>query len=305
MSHSHRWEPDGVHLKVWGETSKAEIDEAISHIRNSPELPKLNYVIADYLDVEEFHVSDYDTLIIASHDHWIIKSNPHLKIALVGTRPDVLHAFSVYANSAVIKDDFKVQTFPDMKSAKRWAHGLAAMDNTLAAQIATLEKDHEAIDQLIDQPLNLAISMPCRGDDDDPCRAQIREIFGKYLIVSMRHFNDEHVIMHTIRYPRDLLEAHAIEHDKLLTMVRQAIEALNDNRPNLDKTIADISTAYRNHRDHLDAPFCEYVGGIPPPPPQLKKTRRSGRIKPGRPHIDRLAKADAGGTATGLVLPPN
>ena len=70
MSHSHQWEPDGVHLKVWGETSKAEIDEAIGLIRNSPELPKLNYVIADYLDVEGFTVSDYDTLIIAAHDHW-------------------------------------------------------------------------------------------------------------------------------------------------------------------------------------------------------------------------------------------
>lgn len=121
MAFRHEWEPDGVYMRIWGDTSGAEIDEAIGHIRNSPNLSRLHYVIADFLDVENHQATKYETLLTAAHDHWISESNPRLKIALVGTLPEVLTAFGVYAGSSVIKDTFAVKIFTDIEQARIWS----------------------------------------------------------------------------------------------------------------------------------------------------------------------------------------
>lgn len=140
---------------------------------------------------------------------------------------------------------------------------------TLIAQIAALEKDHEIIDALIDKGIGMAsVQHPCAGDFSETCRMQARDTLGKYLAISMRHFDREHRLMHAIHYPRDVVEAHAIEHDKLLTMVNQAIQDMNDRRPNLGKSIERLAEAYRDHRDSIDARLEEYIAGIAPPPPK-------------------------------------
>jgi hypothetical protein len=68
-------------MKFWGATSGDEIDQAIDHIRKSPGVANLTYVIADYLEVEDFPFTEHQTLLIAAHDHWVSKASPNLKIA--------------------------------------------------------------------------------------------------------------------------------------------------------------------------------------------------------------------------------
>lgn len=121
MAYSHAWEVDGVYMKFWGTTSGEEIDEAIDHIRNHPDLPRLKYAIADYLEVDEFRVTSYQTLLIAAHDHSISSANPHLKIALLGNNAQILETFRLYAESPLIKDTFTVRIFRDMDVARSWA----------------------------------------------------------------------------------------------------------------------------------------------------------------------------------------
>ncbi|MDP3540795.1 MAG: hypothetical protein Q8S26_19015 [Azonexus sp.] len=123
MAYRHDWLPNGAHIKFWGETSGDEIDEAIEHIRNSPDLAKLAYVIADYLGVTEFHVTRYQILLVAAHDHWMGDANANLKIALVGCQARILEAFRHYSESAVIKETFVVRTFTNLEDASHWASG--------------------------------------------------------------------------------------------------------------------------------------------------------------------------------------
>ncbi len=120
MAYSHAWENDGVYMKISGETSGGEVDTAISHIRNHPDLPNMKYAIADYLDVDKFLVTTYDTLVIAAHDHWISEANPSLKIALVGNKAEILEAFHRYASSPLIKDTFEVLTCDTLDEARNW-----------------------------------------------------------------------------------------------------------------------------------------------------------------------------------------
>lgn len=121
MAYSHDWESEGVHLKFWGATSGEEIDTAIGFIRNHSGLSRLKYAIADYLGVDEFCVTPYHALLIAAHDHWAKDTNAGLRIALVGNRADVLEAFRLYSESAVIKDFFEVRTFAALDEARNWA----------------------------------------------------------------------------------------------------------------------------------------------------------------------------------------
>lgn len=121
MAYRYEWEPLGIHIKIFGATSGEEIDKAIDHIRQHPELPRLKYAIADYLEVEEFCVTPYDALLMAAHDHWASEVNAALKIALVGKRGEVVEAFRRYANSAVIIDTFAVRIFDDLDEARAWA----------------------------------------------------------------------------------------------------------------------------------------------------------------------------------------
>jgi hypothetical protein len=107
-------------MKISGATSGCEVDTAMSLIRNHPDLPNMKYAIADYLDVDIFLVTTYDILIIASHDHWISKTNPRLKIALVGNRADILETFHKYASSAVIANTFLVRIFGVLDEARNW-----------------------------------------------------------------------------------------------------------------------------------------------------------------------------------------
>jgi hypothetical protein len=121
MAYSHIWEPHGVHLKIWGDTSGDEVDTAIDLIRRSPELPKLLYVISDFLEVNEFRVTNYQTLIVAAHDHWVKDLvNRQLKIALVGSKEEVLAAFQLYATSPLIQNTLDVRVFMDLDEARSW-----------------------------------------------------------------------------------------------------------------------------------------------------------------------------------------
>lgn len=107
-------------MKIWGVTSGAEIDNAIDLIRNHPDLPNIHFTIADYLEVDEFHVSVYETLIVAARDHWVSEVNPNLKIALVADKAEIIGALQRYAASSVIKDTFEVCVFSALQDARNW-----------------------------------------------------------------------------------------------------------------------------------------------------------------------------------------
>lgn len=121
MAYHHDWEPDGVIVRFWGSTTGKEIDEAMELIRNHNKINEQRFIITDYLAVENFQVSTYEALIIAAHDYWISKSNDGIKIALIGEKPEILLAFQVYAQSALIKDTFEIGIFKAPELARNWA----------------------------------------------------------------------------------------------------------------------------------------------------------------------------------------
>lgn len=139
------------------------------------------------------------------------------------------------------------------------------MTEKLNALMAMIDRDHALFDTLIDQPAEqLKHSVPCAessANKDSHCRTHIREMLAKYLTISLRHFEHEHQLMHEIRFPRDFIEAHAIEHDKLLQLVNDAITIMHDGTciTALIETIGEIGRAYRYHRDSVDSILLDHM----------------------------------------------
>lgn len=147
------------------------------------------------------------------------------------------------------------------------------MTDKLHALMAKIDQDHALFETLIDQPaeqLTSTACVPCAdssADQDRRCRTRIRETLAKYLTVSLRHFDQEYQLMNEILFPRDFIEAHAIEHDKLLQLVNQAIGAMHDGASTtlLIEIIGEIGRAYRYHCDSIDTIMQDHLHSIPTP----------------------------------------
>lgn len=144
------------------------------------------------------------------------------------------------------------------------------MTDKLKALMADIDRDHALFDALINQPAGqLNAYPPCAEsgtDNASPCRTHIRETLSKYLIFSLRHFDQEYQAMHEIGFPRDLFEAHAIEHDNLLTQVNQAIGTMNNGASTaaLINAIDEINKAYCDHRDKIDSTLIDFLHNLYP-----------------------------------------
>lgn len=120
MSYFHESEPGGIYMKVFGDTTWIEIDEAVRHIRDHSNFSQMSYVIADFLEVGTFYISNYKHLLRASQDYEMAKANRNLKVALVGSRSDVKEAFEVWANSPMLKTQLNTKVFSNLDDARIW-----------------------------------------------------------------------------------------------------------------------------------------------------------------------------------------
>lgn len=165
------------------------------------------------------------------------------------------------------------RTLLPSRSGKVGAGGTAEtalMSNKLKALMVEIDRDHELFDTLIDQPAeHLAAYAPCAEFDADkasPCRTRIHETLAKYLMISLRHFDREYQAMHEIGFPRDFIEAHAVEHDRLLTQVNQTIDKMQNGASiaSLIVAVGEIGSAYRHHRDVIDTILLDYLYRLMP-----------------------------------------
>ncbi|GAB1392938.1 hypothetical protein MASR1M60_11010 [Rhodocyclaceae bacterium] len=147
---------------------------------------------------------------------------------------------------------------------------IVLMTDKLKALMAEINRDHELFDTLIDQSAeHLTAYAPCAEFDADkasPCRTRIHETLAKYLMISLRHFDREYQAMHEIGFPRDFIEAHAVEHDRLLTQVNQTIDKMQNGASiaSLIVAVGEIGSAYRHHRDVIDTILLDYLYRLMP-----------------------------------------
>lgn len=119
MPYQSEFESKGVYTRYYGRVHANEIEEAGGRLRSHPlAVSRIEYCVCDFLDVEEFVITDFEVLMLAAHDHQIIDINPGLKIAVVAADAHAKAIARIYAGSPLMRLNARVHDTLD--AAYEW-----------------------------------------------------------------------------------------------------------------------------------------------------------------------------------------
>lgn len=118
MPYRLTWEPQGVCRTYFGDVSIAERRASFDAISADPRFDELRYVVTDYLAVQAYEVTPEATAEIAAMHIGPLFTNPHILIAAVATRPDVLAAINEFRSYRFTQAPYQV--FGTMAEARAW-----------------------------------------------------------------------------------------------------------------------------------------------------------------------------------------
>lgn len=128
MPYTLSWEPRGVYRRYHGDVSIAERLAAFEAICGDPRFDDLRYTITDYRDVQGYEVTSAATREIAAFHLGPHRSNPHIRIAAVAVRPDVLAAIHEFIALRIAPQPCAV--FATLPEARRWAGARGVLQPT-------------------------------------------------------------------------------------------------------------------------------------------------------------------------------
>ncbi|SDH19228.1 hypothetical protein [Propionivibrio dicarboxylicus] len=119
MPYQSEFESNGIYTKFYGRIHAGEIEEASRRLRNHPlALGRIDYCVCDFLDVDEFVITDFEVLMLAAHDHQAIDINPELRIAIVAADARVKAIARLYAGSPLMRRNAGI--FASLDEAYEW-----------------------------------------------------------------------------------------------------------------------------------------------------------------------------------------
>lgn len=119
MPFNSAWEGRGV-LTTW--TGHATGDELVAYLlagQANPEFDNVRYSLHDFTACTGTEFSSESIEILAALDAAGASSNPHIRIAVVADRADVLAMVREYIGTAL--SPYPVQVFPSLEAARAWA----------------------------------------------------------------------------------------------------------------------------------------------------------------------------------------
>lgn len=121
MPYRLQWEPRGVYREYIGDMTIAERLRSFEDICRDRRFDDLRYVITDYSTVASYEITASATAEIAALHIAPLRTNPHIVIAAVTTRADIVAAIEDFKSYDFTSAPYQV--FPTLEDARRWASG--------------------------------------------------------------------------------------------------------------------------------------------------------------------------------------
>lgn len=118
MAYEILWETGGVNKHFHGHVTDDELIQSLVQVESDPRFDSIRYVINDFLQVEDFTVSEDGVLMASAIDRGAAQSNPHIRIAVVATDTQVHALAKLYAASPV--NAYPTEVFLNDCEARRW-----------------------------------------------------------------------------------------------------------------------------------------------------------------------------------------
>jgi hypothetical protein len=118
MSYSITWEPHGVYRRYLGNVTIAERLASFETICRDRRFDDLRYAITNYLDVGAYEITPEATAEIAALHIGPLRTNPHIAIAAVAVRSDIVAAIRDFLAHGFTTAPYRV--FPTLEEARSW-----------------------------------------------------------------------------------------------------------------------------------------------------------------------------------------
>ncbi len=115
------WKKKGLYLKFTGKFDFQAIDSANREVYGDARVDNIKYLIWDAMDIDQAVVSE-EQLDLASEDDKVGTSYlPNLKLALVGTDPELKKIFEYYVNRSMqVNSTWHFEIFDRLADAENW-----------------------------------------------------------------------------------------------------------------------------------------------------------------------------------------
>jgi hypothetical protein len=112
------WEDRGVVKRYFGQVSSDELLAPVVATEADERFDTLRFVINDFLEAKSVAFTQADIDAIAAHDLGAAATNPHIKVAVVATQPEVIDLVRRYMQAAVRA--YPTSIFSTMAEARAW-----------------------------------------------------------------------------------------------------------------------------------------------------------------------------------------
>jgi len=119
MAFGLKWEPSGVVIKFCGQVTIFDLVHATEIIDSDERFCDLQYILADYSDIESSSIQPFEMEAVWALDHVAGVTNDRIKKAVVTTSPEVVALARQYA-AAYGSGGFEVKTFEKRHLARAW-----------------------------------------------------------------------------------------------------------------------------------------------------------------------------------------
>jgi len=84
-----------------------------------PIFDKMHYIIADFLDADQFDITEEQVEEIAALDRAAAMSNPRMKVAIVASEKHIQQLAALYVDSSQ-GSQWKSKIFDNLEDARQW-----------------------------------------------------------------------------------------------------------------------------------------------------------------------------------------
>ncbi len=119
MSYQLNWEEKGVWANFRDVVSDQELNEVVSKVYGHKQFDSFRYLIADFLEVDSFDVTNKALRIIGATDRAAALTNPHIKVAIISDNVDTLDRIFSYEDASE-GSPWLIAYFDNIKEARVW-----------------------------------------------------------------------------------------------------------------------------------------------------------------------------------------
>jgi hypothetical protein len=118
MPYTLSWEEAGVYRRYCGDVSVAERRASFDRICGDVRFDDLRYAITDYLEVQEYEITESSTRESAAMHLGPLFTNPRIVIAAVAVRSDIVGAIREAMELGLISAPYRI--FSSVDDARNW-----------------------------------------------------------------------------------------------------------------------------------------------------------------------------------------